>query len=225
MDMKNILILWVLAMGSFTLGQSAKEIIQKNLEVSGGEENWNNLNSIQIEGEVVIGVGETKDLKIYHKRPNMIKVVYVEEGKEYLNEGYDGENGWTYDPVSKTNTILKKYQPTAFETDVLNYEEKGFQLEYLGKVQKNEKECFEVKLIKNKNETFLYFDTKTYYLLFEENDIEFLEYSDFRKVDDFYFPFKTLAKPFAGQEYRIVFKEMKINPYFEPRTFRFRKKT
>ncbi|MEG0189368.1 MAG: hypothetical protein RR668_11965, partial [Algoriella sp.] len=87
-------------------GQDADKIIETHIQKTGGEAAWNNLNSIILKGEAIINIGDTYPMIVYHQRPYNKKVVFVMNGKEILNEGYDGKNGWTYSEVAKKNVVV-----------------------------------------------------------------------------------------------------------------------
>ena len=130
---------WIISflfIGVFSLSataQTADEIISQHLENSGGIKNWRNLSSIILRGDALLSIEQSFPIIIYHKRPYQKKVVFIVDGKEVLNEGYDGNKGWTFNEISGKNTVVKEYQPDSFESDILDYQKKGFTATYLGK--------------------------------------------------------------------------------------------
>ena len=114
-----------------TFAQNAEKIIETHIQKTGGEAAWNNLNSIILKGEAIINVGDSYPMIVYHQRPYNKKVVFVMNGKEILNEGYDGRMGWTYSEVAKKNVAVKDYKPDSFDSDVLKYKQKGFKVKNL----------------------------------------------------------------------------------------------
>src|SRR5690606_3024445 len=112
--------LWKTALGLFVFmsitaisvsAQTAESIISQHLETSGGMEKWKSLNSIILKGEAVLGVEQSYPIIIYHRRPYEKKVAFIMDGKEILNEGYDGKNGWTFNEISNKNEKIPGYQP------------------------------------------------------------------------------------------------------------------
>lgn len=201
--------------------QDAAEIVSKNLEVSGGEKAWNNLNSIFLKGDVSLDVDHSYPMIIYHKRPYQKKVVFVVNNKEVLNEGYDGKNGWTYSDILKKNIVVPDYQPDAFDSDLLAYKKKGFTLKYIGEDTIDGIATYKISLQKNKNITYYYFDKKTYQLIAEDNKEELLVYSNFKKINGLTFAMKITGKPKQGGEYVVVFNDIKINPFIDDKQFKF----
>ena len=112
--------------------QDAEKIIENHIQKTGGEAAWNNLNSVILKGEAIINLGDSYPMIVYHQRPYNKKVVFVMNGKEILNEGYDGKIGWTYSEVAKKNVAVKDYKPDSFDSDILKYKQKGFKVKFLG---------------------------------------------------------------------------------------------
>ncbi|MFV0305083.1 MAG: LolA family protein [Moheibacter sp.] len=205
----------------FLSAQTAESIIQNHLENSGGIKNWKGLNSIILKGDAILGVEQSFPLVVYHRRPYQKKVVFLVKGKELLNEGYDGQNGWTYNEISGKNEIMKSYQPDSFDDDILDYKKKGFEATYIGKTKSDEKECYQIVLKKHTNQTTYCFSTTDYSLLWEENKDERLYYYNYKKFDGLAFATKIIGQPKNGGEYVLQFSTIYINPAIEDGVFKF----
>lgn len=201
--------------------QTAKSIIDQHLEKSGGVAKWKNLNSIILKGDAVWGLDQSFPMTVYHQRPYQKKVVFLIDGKELLNEGFDGKNGWTYSEISGKNEIKNDYQPDSFESDILDYEKKGFEAVYTGKSTSEGQECYKVQLTKNVNKITYCFSTKDYSLLWEENKEEKLFYYDYKKFDGLEFSTRMIGRPNEGGEYVIKFYQIQINPKIDDKVFKF----
>lgn len=201
--------------------QSADQIINQHLENSGGINNWKNLNSIIMKGDALLSLEQSFPIVIYHKRPYQKKVVFIVNGKEVLNEGYDGKNGWTFNEISGKNEIVKAYQPDSFEDDLLDYQKKGFNANYTGKDKSGNTECYKVELTKNVNKTTYCFSVKDYSLLWEEDSKERTTYSDYKKFNGLDFATKMTGNPKEGGEYVIKFNSIQINPTIDDKVFKF----
>jgi hypothetical protein len=217
----NYLIVLFLFVSVSISAQTAKSIIDQHLENSGGAAKWRNLNSIILKGDAVWGLDQSFPMTIHHKRPSQKKVVFWIDGKEMLNEGFDGKNGWTYSEITRKNEIKKDYQPDAFDSDILDYEKKGFEAVYTGKSTSENQECYKVELTKNVNKITYCFSTKDYSLLWEENKEEKLFYYDYKKFDGLEFATRMIGKPKDGGEYVIKFYQIQINPKIEDKVFKF----
>jgi len=211
--------------GLFSLmsfAQDAEKIIESHINKTGGEANWNSLNSIVLKGEAIINVGDSYPMIVYHQRPYNKRVVFVMNGKEILNEGYDGKMGWTYSEVTKKNVVIPNYKPDAFDADVLKYKQKGFKIKYLGldKYDQNNS-CYKIELTKNANSTIYCFDKNSYEIVMEKNNEETLYYSNFKNYNGLSFATKIVGKPKEGGEYIIQFNDIKINPAIDKKKFKF----
>ncbi len=202
--------------------QNADKIIETHIQKTGGEAAWNNLNSIILKGEAIINVGDSYSMIVYHQRPYQKKVVFVMNGKEILNEGYDGKNGWTYSEVAKKNVVVPDYKPDAFDSDVLKYKQKGFKVKYLGTEKYDQKNsCYKIELTKNTNSTIYCFDKNSYEMVMEKNNEETLYYTNFKDFNGLSFATKVIGKPTEGGEYVIKFNEIRINPAIDKKNFKF----
>ncbi len=151
--MRKLLLIATLLVTTLFSAQNAKQIIDKNIEITGGLTNWKLLNSILLQGKVILGVSEEYPLKIYQQRPNLTKTVITVGKKENVVEGYDGKNGYSMNYVVNKLQIQKDYVAESFDTDFIDFENKGFSAQVLGKEKVGERECFKVELIKNVNKT------------------------------------------------------------------------
>lgn len=215
--------LFILAF-SFTLNaQTADEIISQHLENSGGYAHWKSLNSIIIHGDALLGLDQAFPMTIYHRRPYQKKVVFLVEGKEMLNEGYDGKNAWTFNSISGKNEKMLGYEPDSFESDLMDYKKKGFKAEFLGEDlrEEDERKCYKVELTKNVNKSIYCFATDDYSLLWEENKEEKLFYYDYKIFDGLSFATRIIGQPKEGGEYVLYFSNIRINPNIDAKEFRF----
>lgn len=219
--MKKIIALFSLIISATLFSQSAESIINQHLENSGGISKWKSLNSIILRGNATLSVEQSFPIIIYHRRPYEKKVAFVINGKEILNEGYDGKNGWTYNEISKKNEKITGYRPDAFDSDMLEYSKKGFEAEYLGKMKEEGKECHKVRLTKHTNKVAYCFSTTDYTLLSEETEEEKILYFDYKFFDGLQFATKLIGRPKDGGEYVIKFNQIQINPAIDNKVFKF----
>lgn len=201
--------------------QTAESIIHQHLENSGGISKWKSLNSIILKGEATLGLEQSFPMVVYHRRPYEKKVAFIIDGKEVLNEGYDGKNGWTFSEISKKNEKVPGYQPDSFDSDMMEYSKKGFEAQYIGKAKEEGKECYKVVLTKHTNKITYCFSTKDYSLLSEETKEEKTLYFDYKSFDGLQFATKQIGRPKDGGEYVIRFTQIQINPVIADKVFKF----
>ena len=220
--MRKILLVIIMLMSGIVSAQTAKEIIEKNIELSGGLTNWKLLNSITLQGRLTLGINDNYPIKIFQERPNLTKTVITINKKETAIEGYDGKKGYAMNYATNKLQEYPNYVAESFDTDFIDWESKGFEANYLGKEKVGETVCHKVELIKNVNKTLYYFDVKTYMLLKEVKSDEALLYSDYRKIGSLMMPFRIeSSSPKKDSDYVIVLNKIETNKVLPANTFKF----
>jgi hypothetical protein len=121
-----------------------------------------------------------------------------------------------------------------FPSPFMNYKEKGFTVELLGKETKEGAETFKLMLtqapvmvdgVEQPNVSYYYFDTENFVPIVAESEIKegpmkgqmnISTMSDYQEVDGLYFPF---ALSMGGQA--IQLKEITLNPEIDAAMFAF----
>lgn len=220
--MKKLLIVFVLIISQLSFAQTAKEIIDKNIELSGGLTNWKLLNSVLLQGKVILGIKDEYPIKIYQQRPNLTKTVITIGNKETAIEGYDGTKGYAMNYATNKIQEYKEYVPESFDNDFIDWENKGFEAKYLGKEKVGEIYCHKVELTKNVNKNYYYFDTKSFMLLKEIKKDETLTYSDYKKVGNLMMPFRLESSSAKKDgDYVMLLTKVEINKVFPANSFKF----
>ena len=220
--MKKILLVIIMLMSGIVSAQTAKEIIEKNIELSGGLTNWKLLNSITLQGRLTLGINDNYPIKIFQERPNLTKTVITINKKETAIEGYDGKKGYAMNYATNKLQEYPNYVAESFDTDFIDWESKGFEANYLGKEKVGETVCHKVELIKNVNKTLYYFDVKTYMLLKEVKSDETLVYSDYRKIGSLMMPYRIeSSSPKKDSDYVILLNKIETNKVLPQNTFKF----
>lgn len=202
--------------------QTAEQIIEKNIQVTGGLTNWKLLNSVFIQGKVILGVKEEYPVKIFQQRPNLTKISVMINKKESVIEGFDGKKGYAMNYVTNKLQEVENYKPESFDTDFIDFQSKGFSAKLLGKEIIGDKSCFKVELTKNVNKTVYYFDEKTYFLIREVKKEETITYNDYKKVGNLMMAFKIEGKtPKNTRDYVMIFSKIETNKTFPENTFKF----
>lgn len=220
--MKNLFSLLFLLIVQALAAQTGKEIIDKNIELSGGLTNWKLLNSVYLQGRVTLGIKDQYPIKIFQQRPNLTKTVITINNKEMTLEGYDGTKGYAMNYATNKIQEYPNYVPESFDNDFIDFENKGFEAKYLGKEKVGEIYCHKVLLTKNVNKTMYWFDTKNYMLLKEEKKDETLLYSDYRKVGNLFFPYRIESSSAAkNSDYVMLINKIETNRAFPANTYKF----
>lgn len=220
--MKKIFLGLVMVVSCLINAQTAKEIIEKNIELSGGLTNWKLLNSVVLQGKVTLGINDEYPIKIYQQRPNLTKTVITLNKKETAVEGYDGKKGYAMNYATNKLQEYPNYIAESFDNDFIDWENKGFEAKYLGKEKVGETYCHKVELTKNVNKTIYYFDTRSYMLLKEAKTEETLDYGDYRKVGALLMPFRLQSTSQKKDgDYVMIINKIETNKVFPANTFKF----
>ncbi len=238
--LKTLTIVFLLTAIVPVSAQTADEIINNYLENTGGKTAWEKLQSVKMTAtanaqgmEIPVEVYQTKDGK------QLIKINF--QGQEITQLAFDGETMWSTNFMTMAPeksdaeaTENMKKQMKDFPSPFLNYNEKGFTVEMMGKETKEGTETYKLKLtqspimvdgVEQPNVTYYYFDTETFVPIVTETEItqgpmkgqmSVSTMSDYQEVDGLYFPF---ALSMGGQG--IQLKEVFVNPEIDSAMFVF----
>ncbi|HQD44689.1 MAG TPA: histidine kinase [Kaistella sp.] len=220
--MKKLFLAFAVIFSVIINAQTAKEIIDKNIELSGGLTNWKLLNSVVLYGKVTLGVNDEYPIKIFQQRPNLTKTVITINKKETAIEGFDGKKGYAMNYATNKVQEYPNYVAESFDNDFIDWESKGFEAKYLGKEKIGEIYCHKVELTKNVNKTLYYFDTKTYMLLKEIKKDETLVYADYKQIGSLMMPYRIeSSSPKRDSDYVMLINKIETNKVFPANTFKF----
>lgn len=220
--MKRIILIFSLLFSTLYFSQTAKEIIDKNIENSGGLTNWKLLNSVILTGRVTLGINDEYPISIYQQRPNLTKTSIVINKKETPLEGFDGKKGYAMNYATNKIQEYPNYIPESFDNDFIDWENKGFEAKYIGKEKVGNIYCHKVELTKNVNKNYYYFDTTDFILIKEEKKDETLIYSDYKKIGNLMFPFRIeSSSPKKDGDYVMLINKVEINKVLPSNTFKF----
>ena len=237
--LKNLFVaLTLLAVAPMT-AQTADEILSNYFENTGGEAAWNALEGIKMVGSV--NQGMEIPIEMYQMKDGKQLLKINLQGQEMTMSAFDGETMWTTNMMtmlpekSDTETTQNmKVNNQDFPSPFLNYKEKGYTVEYLGKETKEGTETFKLKLtqkpimIDGKKEptvSFHYFETENYVPIVVETTMNMgpakgqmstSGFSDYQEVGGLYFPFSISQ---GGQP--IIMKEIILNPEVDAALFAF----
>jgi hypothetical protein len=244
--MKKLSILFKTFVFSLTLvsanAQTVDEVVNKYIETIGGKQKLEALTSLKMEMvanyqgmEIPVEVFNSKDGKM------LVKINLM--GKEVTQLAFDGISGWSTnmmtmkaekmnsEDIENIKTTAKKDFPDPF----LNYKEKGYTVEYIGKETKEGTECHKIKLTKLPKTingqkvddvSFYYFDTENNVPVLVETEItegpmkgkmSNSIFGNYQEVDGIYFPF-TLNQ--FGQEMTV--KKMSLNTQIDTKVLEFK---
>lgn len=245
--MKKIgLLLCSFALSTLSLSaQSADEIIDGYHEMTGGAENWEKLKGLQFEASVNQG-GMEIPITVIQMADGREMVIVSLQGQEFIQGAFDGESLWSTnfqtmkaEKADEETLINKKKEIDDFPDALLNYREKGYTVEYMGKETVDGTETHKIKLTKKPvlvdgeevpNIEYYFFDTENNVLIAVESEVTSgpakgaigqTLLSDYQEVDGLYFPF-SISEGIKNQGSQpLVISKVIVNPDVSERSFSF----
>ncbi|MDY8138320.1 outer membrane lipoprotein-sorting protein [Aquimarina sp. 2201CG5-10] len=241
--LKSLIVAMVIAIIAPVQAQTADEIIANYFENTGGKENWEKLKGIEMVGVMKMQGMEIPFEQVSTKDGKQLITIEL-QGSRMIWSAFDGETSWTRNQMtmeaeksdSEATDNMKK-QTKDFPDPFLNYKEKGYAVELIGKETIDGTETFKVKLTKDPitidgqsqpNITHYYFDTENFVPIIMESQINEgpmkgqtikSSISDYQEVNGVYFPF-TIGNDFQTMN----FTEIKIDPEVDNTKFAFPEK-
>jgi hypothetical protein len=154
----------------FTHGQTAEELISKNIQAKGGLDKIKAIQSIYVTGKLTGGEGFTAAIGRENMRPNLVRETLSLQGMTAV-QAYDGTVGWRIqpfggrkDPELMGEDRLKNLLLDAdFDGPLVDYKEKGSTVEYLGHDVVDGDDALRLKVtLKNGDIIYYYLDPDTY---------------------------------------------------------------
>lgn len=239
-----ILTLFTLFLTHTISAQTADEIIDNYFENTGGIDNWNALNSLK-SSAMINQQGMEFPLTIINMKDGRQMVQFEVQGK-VLTQAFDGEVSWSTNfmtmEAEKSDaeaTENMKRESRDFPDPFLNYKDKGYAIELMGKETVEGVECFKIKLTKKPqlvdgqdvdNISYYFFDTENFVPIVVESEIKSGEmqgkisrgtFSDYDEIEGLYFPFSVSEgiKDMGSQT--INFTSFELNPEVDDAIFKF----
>lgn len=250
--MKKITILLVAFLTSalFTniSAQSADDIIDNYFENTGGIEAWRSIEGMKILAKANQGGMEIPVTIVQLKNGKQMTSISF-QGKEIKQGVFDGETLWSTNFMTQKaeksdaeTTANMKLQMEDFPDPFLDYEEKGYSVELVGKEDYNGTETFKIKLTKKpmtvdgneeENISFYFFDAENFVPIAIHSEIKQgqakgmiseVTFSDYDEVEGgIYMPF-TMTNGIKGQPGQaITMEKYELNPTVDNAEFEFPK--
>ena len=231
-QLKALFLSLVLGVSGIAYATSVDEIIDTYFENTGGKANWAKLKGFKMHGD--FQQGQMKfPLEIVQLADGRQYVKVSFQGKEFTQMAFDGSTMWSMNMMSMKpekseteDTENMKQEIKDFPNPFLNYKEKGFKAELLGKETIDGAEAYKIKLTKKPilvdgkkvdNVVTYYFDTEAMIPVLIENElkkgpakgmIQQIKPSDYQEVSGYYFPF-TITQGIKGKgEAPMAFKKI-----------------
>lgn len=227
--------------------QTADEILQNYFENTGGLDAWKSLKGMKMTAKVNQG-GMEIPLEIYNLKDGrqMTKISF--QGKEIKQGVFDGETLWSHNFMTMKaeksdaeQTANFKLNTNDFPDAFIDYKEKGYTVELLGKETIDGTETFKIKLVKepltidgNQQDdiSYYFFDVDNFVPIAVQSEIKSgpakgqiseVTMSDYQEVDGMYFPFSMTQGVKDGQGQPITIVSIELNPTIDDAEFAFPK--
>jgi outer membrane lipoprotein-sorting protein len=216
-------------------GQTADELLEKNLKAMGGKDKLAALKSVKMTGKMKMGPMEAP-FSMTKARPSGMRVDFTIQGMTGT-QAYDGTTGWMLMPFQgnkdaqkMTEEQLKDIRTEAdFDGPTFDYKAKGNKVEYVGKEDVQGTPAYKLKVTtKEGKESYVYLDAETYLAIRTEatrnvmgQDIEMeTSIGDYKTVDGLLFPYsiESHAKGKEGGQ-AIAIEKIELNPKIDAAMF------
>jgi outer membrane lipoprotein-sorting protein len=217
--------------------QSVDEIVKKSLEARGGAEKIKAVNSERITGHVTFPQGMEGTFVVELKRPQKMRAEISIVGQKIIRV-YNGKSeGWMVNPFVENKGIqplppeeLKNIADESdFDGPLVDYKDKGNQIELAGKQTLDDKPVYRLKLTnKNGNIRFYFIDASSFLLLkwegLQKNGDQDLPwecyFSDFREVQGLKYPFRfDQGSPGTEIKQTLAAEKIEIDPPIDDSRF------
>jgi outer membrane lipoprotein-sorting protein len=208
-------------------GETADELIAKNIAARGGLENLKAIQTMRLTGTMKAGT-DTLPSVLELKRPNKSRWEFALDGQTAV-EAYDGKGGWTWIPFAgqtepqpmSAEDSADAEQQADIDGPLVEYQKKGSKVELLGHDAEFRPEDWKLKItLKSGEVRFVYLDPKTFLQTvsvlrrkIEGNEVEVRsEVGDYRKVGAVVLPHTFKASTGDGsQTQTLQFERIDLN--------------
>lgn len=235
----------LLSSAMFAHATDVDEIITTYHETIGGEEALRQIQGLKIMAEGSQGAIKFPIEIVQQSSGNQYTKITV-QGKDIMQGVFDGETLWNTnfftmkaEKAQTEDTENMKLDMNDFPDPLLDYKQKGYQVELLGTEDVDGEEAFKVKLVREPitvegkevpNITYYYFDAESMIVVMTESEVttgpakgmvQQTKMSDYQEVDGIYFPF-ALTQGIKGQgEQPLLIKSIELNPTVDETVFTF----
>lgn len=225
--------------------QTADEILANYFENTGGIDAWRSIEGMKMTAKVNQG-GMEIPIEIIRLKDGKQMTVITFQGKTLKQDVFDGETLWSTNFLTQKaeksdaeSTENMKLEINDFPDSFLNYKEKGYTVELLGKEDFAGTETFKLKLTKEpvtidgkkeEDVSFYFFDTENFVPLAIQTEIKQgpskgtmseITFSDYQEAGNVYMPY-TMTQGVKGQPGQpISMDSIEINPTVDASEFMF----
>lgn len=209
-------------------GQTAEELVQKNILAHGGIEKIKSIRSIRMTGRLQSG-SFTAQVGRDALAPDMLRETFTVQGMTEI-EAYDGATGWKISPFEGRkdpellgeDEVRELAEDADFYGPLVDYQAKGNRVEYLGHDTVDGDDAYKLKVtLKNGDIDYYYLDPETFLEIRVETvrfirgavREEFREPGSYKLSGGVYFPFSMTAgsKQHPEGASKVTYDKIEVN--------------
>lgn len=222
--------------GAALHAQTADDIINKHLQARGGKDKIKAVQSERMTGKMTMGQGMEAPVIMELSRPNKLRMEFTIQGMTGV-QAYDGKAGWSVmpfmgktDPEAMSADEIKQTEDQAdIDGPLVDYKEKGHQVELIGKEDVEGTPAYKLKVTKKNGDIVnLFVDADQYMLIKESGKVTIrgqeieseTTFGDFKPVDGVIYPFSIESKAKgAPAGMAITVSKIEVNPTLDASRF------
>lgn len=203
------------------------ELLKRHYEALGGLERIKAVETIKMTGRMLMGPGMEARFVRLAKRPNRYRMEFTVQGMTGV-QAYDGETAWMYMPfagrtepeVMPEDLAKQVVEEADMDGPLVDYQEKGHQVELLGKEDVEGSPAYKLKVTLRSGEVSYYYLDAEYFLPIKtaakravqgtEVEVE-TSLGDYREVDGLMVPFSIRVKGQGPAEQTIILDTVELN--------------
>ena len=196
--------------------QFAEEMIDRNLKARGDVDSLKGILSMRMEGTVSLPGGSRGRFVLLKKRPNKVRVeMATPEGT--VVQVFDGETAWTQKAGSSQIQKLSENQSrdlmeySDFDGPLVNYNQKGYVVEYAGSDTVNGVPTEKLKLTRRLEVRYLYLDPASGLEVQTSSRNLETQFGDYREVSGVRVPFSINRKGGERATYTVAIEKIEID--------------
>ena len=177
-----LVIFFTLALSANIFSQTVDDIINKHVDAMGGLDKIMAIKTVKYTG-TFSGMGADIPVTIVIKRNDKVRMDMSFQGMS-MTQAYDGSTGWQINPFSGKKAAEKMTaeetkdmkEEAEFEGQLVNWKDKGYKVELLGKEDMEGTDSYKIKLTDKDNDvTTYYLDASSYLIIKESTKRKFKE--------------------------------------------------
>ena len=226
-----------LTLAAPVFGQTADEIVAKNLKAKGGAEKWKSVSSVKITGKLS-AQGRELPMTVYTKRPNLMRQDITTPAGNAV-QAFDGVTPWVLPPGSDIAREITGPQGDAarsgaeFDGPLIDYAAKGHKVELVGKEKLGTGEVYHLKLTRKDGTVEHYFiDVESGLEAKRSTEVDAggikqmleSEMSDYKSVDGILIPHTLKQSVDGSPRMQMTIDKIELNAPMDDALFRMPKK-